>query len=280
MKFKVIFINAALAFFFTVTTSKTLVAQSWVIKANIPNALADAASCVLNNKIYIVGGSNNNGALNSLYVYDPATNTWTAKTGMTFARGLLGLATVNGKLYAIGGYNNGAVNIVEEYDPITDTWSTKAPMSQNKCEISVGVINNKIYVVGGNPGFFNPNFNSALVEEYTPNTNTWLITAPIPQGRTSARSIQVIGNTLYYIAGKDLLPNVALNTCYKYTPITNTWLPIANIPQPTCNGATSVIGSNIHYFGGANGNNSLKYNYHFVYFHHKYNMNFLGRLIK
>ena len=55
-----------------------------------------------------------------------AEDSWTTKASMPTARAQLGVAVVNGKIYAIGGENNSAtgpnvLNINEAYDPATNT---------------------------------------------------------------------------------------------------------------------------------------------------------------
>jgi hypothetical protein len=65
---------------------------------------------------------------------------WTSKTPMQQPRGGLGVAAVNGKVYAIGGsnvsglyppdLNGGFVGTNEEYDPETDSWTVKAAMPE------------------------------------------------------------------------------------------------------------------------------------------------------
>ena len=63
-----------------------------------------------------------------------AEDTWAAKAPMHQARAGLGVAAVNGKIYAIGGSTasgqyppdvsgGGFVGTNEEYDPETDTWT-------------------------------------------------------------------------------------------------------------------------------------------------------------
>ena len=106
--------------------------------------LQDFVSGVMGN---VVGGSNANSNLNSVYAYDPSNDTWTTKASMIISRGELAVATVNGKIYAIAGYNTTALNTIEEYDPILNTWTTKAPMTTTRSVISCEVINNKIYVL-------------------------------------------------------------------------------------------------------------------------------------
>ena len=70
-----------------------------------------------------------------------APNTWEAVASMPTARAQLGVAVVNGKIYAIGGESNDhgpiLLNITEEYDPPTNTWTTKALDCQPSC-VSLG----------------------------------------------------------------------------------------------------------------------------------------------
>ena len=78
-----------------------------------------------------------------------AENEWTARTRMPTARGGVGVAVVNGKIYAIGGLNNDtqlAVN--EEYNPVTDTWTTRTPMPTARSGFAIAVYQNKIYCIG------------------------------------------------------------------------------------------------------------------------------------
>src|SRR5437016_12348384 len=58
----------------------------------------------------------------------PGSGFWTTKAPMPTGRYALGVAAVNGILYAVGGYNNAVLATLEAYDPVTNTWTTKAPM--------------------------------------------------------------------------------------------------------------------------------------------------------
>lgn len=52
--------------------------------------------------IYTVGGSYGNKALKTAERYDPVIDQWTPLTSMTLQRSHFGLASLNGKIYAIG----------------------------------------------------------------------------------------------------------------------------------------------------------------------------------
>ena len=65
----------------------------------------------------------------------------------------MGLAAVDGKIYAIGGYDGGSVlDSVEAYDPQLGAWALVASMSGKRhCHASV-VLDGKIYAMGGHDG--------------------------------------------------------------------------------------------------------------------------------
>jgi N-acetylneuraminic acid mutarotase len=87
---------------------------------------------VIGGKLYVAGGYSSADMTyptKSLHVYDPKTNTWTAKAllprGVAFAGG----ARLDGKLYVIGGSGpSRGLDLVQAYDPATDTWTEMAPL--------------------------------------------------------------------------------------------------------------------------------------------------------
>ena len=77
-------------------------------------------------------------------------NSWVTLKPLPTIRRDLGVAVVDGKIYAIGGRNdNGRLSTNEEYDPVTDTWTTKTPMPTPRSDFGIAVVQNKIYCIGG-----------------------------------------------------------------------------------------------------------------------------------
>jgi N-acetylneuraminic acid mutarotase len=79
--------------------------NSWSAKAEMPFSRSHLTGCVLNNKIYALGGSqvNQNKSYATMVSYNPETNTWETEPSMITAREAFMSVVVNGKIYAIGG---------------------------------------------------------------------------------------------------------------------------------------------------------------------------------
>ncbi|KAF0880192.1 KLHL8 protein, partial [Crocuta crocuta] len=65
----------------------------------------------------IVSGFDDNSPLSSVERYDPRSNKWDYVAALTTPRGGVGIATVMGKIFAVGGHNGNAyLNTVEAFD--------------------------------------------------------------------------------------------------------------------------------------------------------------------
>jgi N-acetylneuraminic acid mutarotase len=175
-------------------------------------------------------------------------NSWKTKAPMPTARAFLGVAVVNGKIYAIGGGNNGnntvagptLLNVNEEYDPVTNTWTTKEPMPTARQFFGIAVYNNKIYCIGGSTN--GPKL--AVNEVYDPATNTWETKTAMPTARAGLSANTVNGRI--YLMGGD--PANATNEAYD--PVTDSWTTESQIPLGAIDSPSAVVGSKIYLFGG------------------------------
>lgn len=83
------------------------VTDSWTSKAAMPIARVYPSASVLNGRIHVLGSARapatQSPATSRVDVYDPVTDTWEQGASMATARGDLASATVNGKIYAVGG---------------------------------------------------------------------------------------------------------------------------------------------------------------------------------
>jgi N-acetylneuraminic acid mutarotase len=185
-----------------------------------------------------------------------SASSWASKAPMNAARSSLGVAVVDGKIYAIGGLTASGyepntigtdydakgwiVNTNEEYDPATDTWTFKKPMPTSRYGFAITSYDDKIYCMGGISHVHIPSFNPTTANEvYDPATDTWETKAPMPI--PSSGQAGVIGGRIYVIS-----PVSNGTLIQTYDPATDSWTigtPIAPPPNVPL-GLTSVVVDN------------------------------------
>jgi len=208
------------------------------------------------------------------YVSASSPNTWTTRAPMSVARAYLGVAVVDGKVYAIGGDEGSeigncmtgtsmtylVVNATEEYDPASDTWVSKAPMPIARALFGTTVYQGKIYCIGGYNGatvYYGPEswdwkteyYDVDANEVYDPATDTWQTVASLPTPRFSAAT-NIVDGKIYVIGGHtmtDLWSNFNLNEVYD--PATDTWTTKAPAPFNVSSPASAVADGKIYVLG-------------------------------
>jgi N-acetylneuraminic acid mutarotase len=154
------------------------------------------AVAVINNKIYVAGGTGSGATQREVEMYDPTTNAWTTLAPMNVGRNHCAGGTIGGKFYVVGGRGvTGSDVALEVYDPAANSWTTLAPMPTGRSGIGAGVVNNRLYVFGGElPALHNE------VESYDPGSNTWQQHPAMPTPKHGIWA-SVIGNTIYLPGG-------------------------------------------------------------------------------
>jgi N-acetylneuraminic acid mutarotase len=195
--------------------------DSWKALAPLPTRRGSPIAVTVGDKIYVMGGATTLGgaaavhparphaSVSAVEEYDPATNTWRARSPMPTPRNHAVAGVVNGKVYVIGGRVGGAfvtsgssnASVVEEYDPAADTWGgPKTRMPTARSAMAAGVYNNKIYVTGGEYQDANMMATFRSFEAYDPATNTWTTLPSMPTSRHGLASA-VLGNRLHFVSG-------------------------------------------------------------------------------
>jgi len=83
---------------------------------------------------------------NTIEEYNPATNTWTAKSADTYSYNYGMAASVNGNIYFIGGESSVITGSNKQYSPGENSWTAKASMPTPRRSAAAAVSNNKIYL--------------------------------------------------------------------------------------------------------------------------------------
>lgn len=258
-------------------------AGHWEDLASMPAPRQELATAVLNGKIYVLGGYDENGlSTDSVFVYNPAADTWATANPLPRPNNHNCAAVAGGKLYSFGGLstatyvydpvsdswiqlaplhishgNAAAVGVIndkiyvagggqgtalEVYDPAANTWTNLADMRISRNHCGGGVINGKFYVVGGRDSAQAP----TALEVYDPQTNSWTTLAPMPTGR-SGIAVGVVHGELYVFGGE--LPFLH-SEVEVYNPVTNSWRQLEGMPAPRHGIWASVIGNRIYLAGG------------------------------
>ena len=113
--------------------------SQWTQKASIGGTKRSAATAfVINNNAHIVSGNNNGEILKDMWMYDPASDTWTAKRNIynysddTYDDNYTSIPRQNGVAFIMGSYaylttgeNGSIVTTTWQYDPSADLWLQK-----------------------------------------------------------------------------------------------------------------------------------------------------------
>jgi N-acetylneuraminic acid mutarotase len=184
---------------------------------------------------------------NCLALVEAASNSWQTRPPMPTGRYGLVAASVNGIVYAIGGWFNGELRTVEAYHPATKTlvaWRPRAPLPAARTWPSgAAVINGKIYVPGGQNAGDAPT-KSLFV--YNPATDHWATKAAMPVASARGAAGAINGKLYVYTASYDGNSSFL----HRYDPGTNTWTKRATPPHRNQLPAAGVIDGKFYLAGG------------------------------
>lgn len=198
--------------------------------------------------------------------------TWTNRSSLPSGIAEVGVAELNGKIYAVGGTEQEgnrppiwASTLNMMYDPQQNTWHKQAPLPQPVSHAGVAAMDGKLYVIGG---FTTPvhigSRNLAFV--YDPKINQWSALPDISSSRGSI-AVAAVGGKLHIFGGRisnriDTIPASpeypellsgfgTVNTHEIYNPATGKWSLSSPIPGPARDHlGIAVLNGKIHLFGG------------------------------
>lgn len=200
--------------------------------------------------IYLLGGETSfMKEVKSVERYNCETMQWEMVKSMTEARASFTVATLQDKLYVIGGYRRGRkLNSMECYDPVQNAWLSLKPMSKCQGDMRAAVLDGFIYVAGGSSeGLLTCSF----VERYSPITECWQVVSSMHRQRRRF-ALAVLDSQIYAVGGFDDNRGDLKHVEY-YSAGTNSWTEVK--PMQCCRydfGAVALSGY-LYAVGGANG---------------------------
>jgi N-acetylneuraminic acid mutarotase len=141
----------------------------WQTLAPLINPVNQSGSAILNDKIYVIGGSHNHDAAaviqKTVQVYDETANKWNASAPMSIGRDHISSAVVaiGSRILVFGGESahNVTTKLVSAYSPATNTWAELTTMPGARSGGVAALLNNQLYYAGGN--FLTSNFKGVPV---------------------------------------------------------------------------------------------------------------------
>jgi N-acetylneuraminic acid mutarotase len=228
--------------------------DTWTYKAEMPTARGFTSGCVVDGKIYVIGGfPTHYSVTTAVEMYDPIADTWTRMSNMPSGQCAHATCTYGGKIYVFGGvspdpYSTAKKNVYE-YDPQTNTWTQKADIPYANAYCGIAVVNDTIYLIGGMSKYNAPPVSTVMA--YHPLTDSWSEKAPMPTARGMLSACTLDGK-IYAIGGNKNVYTSSYKVVEVYDPATNTWTTKTDMPTARAALGVCVVSGNIYAIGGYN----------------------------
>jgi len=221
----------------------------WETRAPLPAPTHHAAAAVIDGRLFVVGGYSGGRLswtpLRTVYEYDETRNSWSTRAPLRLARGGLAVATVGGRLHAVGGSGDSASAAHEVYEPTPDRWTDAPPMPTARDHLAAVAFQGKLWAIGGRTSFVGTQFTN--VEIYDPAANAWSTGPPLPVGR-GGLAAAVLGDRVYVFGGEAPLRIFSANEMYEVAG--NRWIGKDPMRTPRHGIGAAAVGNRIYVPGG------------------------------
>lgn len=217
---------------------------TWRSPAQIPTGrFGHAAVTGADGKIYVWGGRTTTALLSSLEVFDPATNTWSARAPMPVATTFMaGAALQDGRILSIGGYRfeGGDVGSVYLYDPVANSWTTLSSIAPRSDAIAVTLQDGRVFLAAG------AGLQSSSTALFDPSTMMWSSGTPLPTARELPQVAMSADGRVYVFGGSDGV-STYYDTVDVFDPTTRLWGAGPTMPSARAGGG-AVRGADLRIY--------------------------------
>ena len=221
----------------------------WSERAPLPRDVYGGAAASDGTYAYVAGGVSFNAfeTLDTLYRFDPASNTWTELAPMPQAAFMTSAVYYppTNKIYVFGGadaVSGTNYDTTRIYDTMTNSWTTGPPLPDVRSFMASAydTFSTCMYLVGG---YRTGDVSSAQNQTWSlcPG-GSWISKAPIPHAVGGASSWFLNGH-MYVAGGRDATGEV-LDLCWDFDIAANSWSACDPLPYPI-----NVAGSGTSSFG-------------------------------
>ena len=217
----------------------------WRTRAQMPTPRTGLAIVEYDGLVYTIGGEADDGVTQTVEVYDPQADLWSALRAKPTAAGYVSAAVIDGIIYVPGGIGSGesAQDVLEIYSPESNTWTTGAPMPEPLGAYGLAAFEDRVYVLGG----FDGQKYADSVYRYDPVSDSWEELAPMDQAR-GYLGAATVGDRIYVAGGYDGV--VELDSCAAYSPGNDAWSPCAPMLQGRGGLALVPVRETLYAIGG------------------------------
>ncbi len=195
------------------TTSADAATSRWKMLPAPKTPRAGFALAAVSDQLYVIGGENQQGILNSVERYDLRFETWAELSKKpTPVADVDGIA-LGGKLYVPGGRisndSKAVTDAFERYDPRSETWEQLPKLPQPRSAYALAALEGKLYLFGGWDGTAYRH----EVFEYDPGTKQWSERTPMSKARAYMEAVTV-GDSIYVLGGENDSGRLSTNEVY------------------------------------------------------------------
>jgi DNA-binding CsgD family transcriptional regulator/N-acetylneuraminic acid mutarotase len=222
----------------------------WQNQSPLPSPRSGLAVVSYENRIYAIGGENDEGITGQLDRYDPIEDRWTTLSPKPLPVRDAGASVIGGLIYIPGGRTKSGslTNTLEVYDPDTDEWEQRQPLPLALSAFATVSFEGKLYIFGGWDGIKY----LKTVYEYDPSQDKWNKKKDMPTPRGYAGAA-VAGGKVFVMAGFDGQNALAVNEIYlpeRDDGVSDPWSRGSPLPQGRYAIGIASIADIIHVVGG------------------------------
>ncbi|KAM3831588.1 kelch-like protein 8 isoform 1-T1 [Vipera latastei] len=202
--------------------------------------------------LFCVGGRGGSGdPFRSIECYSINKNSWFFGPEMNSRRRHVGVISVGGKVYAVGGHDgNEHLGSMEVFDPLTNKWMMKASMNTKRRGIALASLGGPIYAIGG----LDDNTCFSEVERYDMESDQWSGVASMNTPRGGVGAVAILNN-VYAVGGNDGV--ASLSSVEKYDPYLDKWIEVKEMGQRRAGNGVSELHGCLYVVGGFDDNSPL-----------------------
>ncbi len=249
-------LSFALAFLCGVALSAISVAPVWAdgqwqAAGRLDAARSGLAAVVLDGTLYAAGGAGLTEPRNEFESYDAELDRWFPETPLPTGLERFGMAVIDDRIYAAGGYARGELGGVSpspamwSWSPSSRVWQSEAPMPAPRADLALVAVDGRLYAMGGL-------YDDESVFVFDPEAREWS-SFEAPEGVNRAgSSIIALGQEIIIAGG--VRDGQTSDRVDIYDVQAEVWRRGPDLPQPRSGAAIAPdADGRVHLFGGRGG---------------------------